>query len=127
MLVTKKNPTNWVDGEPEDARFFTTPDELENFHRTSQFGIKGTFGLMVVIRTEKGILPIHKSTVSIMVDDPERKLSDGTTAFPHAINRINAAFAKSGTRFAVTKRICRGGCQCVSQYSSLADFDKFFR
>jgi hypothetical protein len=128
VLVTKKNPIYWDDGDSEDARFFTTPEELETFHRTSPFGIKGTFGLMVVIRTQSGILSFPDGVVSVVVDDPERPLSDGTPAFPHAISRIKEASRLGGTHFAATKRICRDGCICLREYGALSsrEFDQLF-
>lgn len=121
VLVTKKNPTKWTDGEPIDERFFTTPSELGSFLQ------RGTFDHMIVIRTQKGILPFQNGSVSIVVDDPQRKLSNGTSAFLHAITCIETASGSSP--FKITKRVCRGDCRCVELYKACSDSDfaKFFK
>lgn len=119
VLVTKKNPTKWIDRETMDKRFFTTPEELESFLEV------GTFDHAVVIRTQKGILPFPEGEVSIIVDDPQRALSNGTTAFLHAITRISAVSGSSS--IPTTKRECRYGCTCVDKYKTFRDFDKFFQ
>lgn len=119
VLVTKKNPTKWIDRETMDKRFFTTPEELESSLEV------GTFDQMVVIRTQKGILPFPEGKVSVIVDDPQRTLSNGTIAFLHAITRISAGSGSSS--IPTTKRECRYGCTCVEQYKTFRDFDKFFQ
>jgi len=120
VLVTKKNPTKWIVDETVDDRFFTTSEELESYLEV------GTFDQMVVIRTEKGILPFPGGTVPIILDDPQRTLSDGTSAFLHATTRIRTA-ALGNTRIQLTKRICRGNCRCIELYKTFRDFDKFFQ
>lgn len=120
VFVTKKNPTKWIDGEPIDKRFFTTQEELESSLEV------GTFDQMVVIRTRKGILPFPEGTIQIILDDPQRTLSDGTSAFLHATTRIKTA-ALGNTHIHLTKRICRGDCRCLELYKTFRDFDKFFQ
>lgn len=121
VLVTKKNPTKWIDGEPLEERFFTTLTELDSLL------YRGTFDQMIVIRTQKGILPFQKDGVSMVVDDPQRTLSNGQSAYVYATTRIKTAAGSSP--FTTSKRICQYGCKCVDEYKacSNSDFDKYFK
>ena len=120
VLVTKKNPTKWIDGEPLEERFFTTQEELESSLEV------GTFDQMVVVRTCKGILPFPDEAIRVILDDPQRTMSDGTSAFLHATTCIRSA-ALGNTSIHLTKRICRRDCRCIELYKTFRDFDKFFQ
>lgn len=120
VFVTKKNPTKWIEGEPIDKRFFTTPDELESSL------VFGEFDQMVVVKTRSGILPFPEGTIPIILDDPQRALSDGTSAFLHATDRLETA-ALGNIPIHLTKRICRRDCRCIELYKTFSDFNKFFQ
>lgn len=121
VYVTKKNPCHWRDGEPDGDRFFMTLDDLET-------GLtKGEFGQMIVITTESGILPFPAGPVSILLDDPQRTLSDRKDAFAWAKKRLAVTSETGGTETAIEMRECRPGCACVNQYGALPEFDTWFR
>jgi len=120
VLVTKKNPTKWIDREPIGKRFFTTQEELESSLEV------GTFDQMVVVRTREEILPFPDEAIQVILDDPQRTMSDGTSAFLHATTCMKSA-PLGNTRINLTKRICRRDCRCVELYKTLRDFDKFFQ
>ncbi len=80
---------------------------------------------MIVIKTPDGILPFSNGTVKIVLDDPQRALSNGIPAYKHAIDRLEAA-AHHKVSIQVTKRVCRYGCRCIEFYKAFGDFDKFF-
>jgi hypothetical protein len=120
VFVTKKNPTKWIDGEPQEARFFANPGELKLSL------VKGTFDQIVVIKTQKGILPFRERDVQIVLDDPQRTLSNGTPAFTHGSARLRAAVGGSGLRVTITKRTCIDGCRCLGEYQTLPNFDQVF-
>lgn len=119
VLVTKKNPTKWVDSETDAERFFMTPDELE------MSLVKGTFDQMIVIRTANGILPFPEGSVRMILDDPQRTLAQRDDAFSQAKTRLLDEHLPK--RFPISKRVCRDSCKCVKQYATLRAFNEIFQ
>ena len=117
VLVTKKNPTNWTSGEPDSARWYTDGTEL------SASLSRGTFGQMIVVRTPKGSLPFEEGSVRMLLDDPQRDLSDGP-AYAHA--KAQLAGQQSKSNVPLSKRNCSLRCQCVNQYTALPGFKTLF-
>jgi hypothetical protein len=107
VLVTKKNPIYWIDGEPTSNRLFLTPEEL-----SSSFE-KGTFGQMLIVRTPGGFLPFTDKVVPVVLDDPQRPLSKGNLAYDFANAKLRAVAGKTSI---VSKRQCMYGCKCLEQY-----------
>lgn len=119
VLVSKKNPTKWTDNEPEYDRFFPTSDNLR-----TDF-VKGTFDQMIMIRTPNGILPFT-GEVTVILDDPQRRLSNGADAFTWASERLFEAAQAGGVNLHIHARECREGCRCVENYAT-TNVDFFFR
>ena len=119
VLVTKDNPIYWHSNAPQE-QFFTDVKELDSCLE------KGTFAQMVVIRTPKEILPFPKRGISITVDEPQRNLLNGVSAYKHAINKIQPAALRQS--IPVSKRVCGSTCRCTEEYKkfSTSDFERFF-
>lgn len=117
IFVTKKNPIYWIASESEDARLFTSLDDLKSGL------IEGEFSQMIIIRTPNGILPFPQNAAPIMLDDPKRNLSDGTPAFSHARAQL---VATSNGSLGVVQHKCKFDCNCVNLYQNFSDFDRFF-
>ncbi len=109
ILVTKKNPVHWDDGDPDSKRWFRSKDELGK-------GIKfGDFGQMLVIETPSEKLDFPNSRMLIVLDDPLRKISSGEECFTHAHNRLTAAAGP--VEASIERRKCRRTCGCAKEYA----------
>ncbi len=109
VLVTKHNPTKWTHGQPDDARWYLTQDEL------SQHISIGDFDQMIVIRTPQGRVDFEPK-VRIALDNPQRKMTSGADAYAHAEGRIKAAAAAGHVNAVLAQHVCRGDCVCVETY-----------
>jgi len=112
VLVTKKNPTKWVDGEQASDRYYQTPAEL------SMFLSRGTFDQMVIIRTLSGHLPFAGKSVEIVLDNPQGKLRNGSDAYVTAEAKLRSTASASGISATISQRNCIPNCKCVGQYAT---------
>lgn len=122
ILVTKKNPVHWCDGEPDGDRWFRSVDELAKSIRF------GNFDKMLVIRTGSEKLDFPERRARILLDDPVRKLSSGGGAYAHAESRLKTAAASGKGQADIQRRKCRAGCVCVEKYAtwSVPEVDLYF-
>lgn len=115
VRVTKKNPTNWVENEPESDRWFRDRGELAaGFSR-------GTFGQMLVIDTPSSRLDFPNASAKIVLDNPQRRLSSDEDAYDHATLRLRAAAGRGQINVSIEQRTCGGGCTCREKYSRWSD------
>jgi hypothetical protein len=111
VLVTKKNPVNWRDNEPDSERWFEGVGELAA-------GIKfGEFGKMLVIKTPSGRLEFPKGEAEIFLDDPKRQVSSGEGGYAYAEKRLRAAAAVGKIKVSIKVHGCRSDCSCVERYA----------
>ncbi len=120
VMVTKENPANWRDGEPNSARYFETIADLRAGYRF------GDFKQHIVIRTPSGILPFPASQVLIDLDNPQRKLPDGSDAYVSARAKLAAAAKEAGIKISVTLHQCQPECKCVEKYAASPTFTTMF-
>lgn len=120
VFVTKKNPTNWINGEAQEARYFSSLEELHAFLQ------RGTFGQMVTIRTAGGLLPFPTRSTMVMVDDPAWQRSDRVGSVAYTENRLRTAAAAGNTNLVINRRVCRDGCKCRETYANVKKFDHHF-
>lgn len=120
VMITKKNPYNWVDGEPDTDRYFGSIMEFENGYSF------GNFDKHIMIRTRNGILPFSDSPVLIDLDNPQRKMPDGRDAYSQALEKLQAVSRSAGLVIAVTAHKCQPGCRCVELYASSPNFVAMF-
>jgi hypothetical protein len=111
ILVAKKNPIYWQEGEPNNEKWFQTAEELAQSIRF------GDFNKMLMIRTPSGKLDFPTNQVEVILDDPQRQLSNGENAFDHAEKRLNYSATSGKIKLALNRRICQGGCLCVEKYA----------
>jgi hypothetical protein len=112
VFITKKNPVNWIDGEPDTDRWFENKDQLAAEMRF------GDFGKMLVIQTPSGMLNFPDREVRINLDNPQRSLSSGEDAYTHAYNRLSAAAATGKVGICMNPPNCNSGCACIGKYAS---------
>ena len=108
ILVTKKNPIHWNESDPDSKRWLRSKDELaKHIHF-------GDFGKMLVIKTPSEKLDFPNRRALIILDDPQRKLSSGESAYTHAKNRLTTT--ASPVNASIERRQCRKGCSCAKEY-----------
>lgn len=124
VMVMKKNPVNWVKDESEKERYFADADELQKDYSY------GDFGKHIVFRTPSGVLPFESTPVSIVLDNPKGKLTNGVDAFLSAKRKLHTAANSVRISIDITERECREGCKCLSghsaSYASPCDLDLLF-
>lgn len=113
VLVTKKNPTKWVNGEQASDRYYQTPAEL------SMFLSRGTFDQMIIVRTPSGHLPFAGKHAEIVLDNPQGKLQNGSDAYVSAEAKLRTTASASGVKATISQRACNPNCKCVGQYARL--------
>ena len=111
IRVTKKNPVNWKSDEPESDRWFRDAAELADNIRY------GNFDKMLVIRTPRGIINFPDKVARIILDDPERNLSNGKSAYCYAEQRLKRAAQIGQVKLTVNPRCCQDGCICIQKYA----------
>ena len=121
VLVTRINPTKWVNGQSIQDRYFATAAELTA-------GLTyGTFDQMITFRTANRILPFGERLEEIILDDPQTRRADGSDVFTSAQQSLRATAAASGIVASVVQRTCNVGCKCIGRYASDgALIQKFF-
>jgi hypothetical protein len=123
VMVMKKNPVNWVVGEPENERYFTDANELQQGY------LYGDFGKHIVLRMPDGILPFERPPVRIVLDNPQGKLASGIDAFLSAERELQTSANSAPISIDISKRKCQQGCKCLSghktSYAS-CDLDSLF-
>ncbi len=123
VMVMKKNPVNWLVGEPENERYFTDADELQQGY------CYGDFDKHIVLRTQGGILPFEMSPVCIVLDNPQGKLASGIDAFLSAERELQTSANSAPISIDISERKCQQGCKCLSEYKTIyasRDLDSFF-
>lgn len=112
VLVTRTNPTKWMNGQPVQDRYFTTVAEL-------MAGLTyGTFDQMITFRTVDGFLPFGERLEQIILDDPQARRVDGSDVFTTALQSLRATAAASGIAVPIVQRACNGGCKCIGRYAA---------
>jgi hypothetical protein len=111
IFVTKKNPIYWYDRQPDTERWFQSAAELAaNIHF-------GDFDKMLVIQIMSGKLDFPEGRTRIMLDDPQRQVSNGQDAYTYAEARLKAAAAGGGVQVAIERHNCRSDCICLETYA----------
>jgi hypothetical protein len=112
LRITKTNPKGWDITGLRYERYFQTIDELKSsFQRSSP-------QQMVTLRKGFGVLAFHGDLVSIIVDDPQRRV-DGTNPYADALAKLQNAAIMGGINVAVfQKRTCAVTCQCKTKYAA---------
>jgi hypothetical protein len=64
VWITRKNPTEWREGEKPEDRFFTSVTEFANKYS------KGDFGSMFMLRHAGGVLRLERHLKDIVLDEP---------------------------------------------------------
>ncbi len=110
LWITKKNPTKWIEGEPQSERWFASIEELRN-----QF-YYGNFDQMIVFRHIGGLLPIKNFVSNIVLDDPNQKYC-GLNYYDLAAGALFSSAADSNMQITIYKRACKPGCSCQTEYA----------
>ncbi len=120
VLITKANPIYWGQISPDD-RFFSSIEEL------TRDLVKGEFAQMIVIRTQKGILPFSTGQTKIILDDPQCNFSNGIKAYDHATKQIQPL--AQTLSIPINKRNCLDSCRCFGKYKAMStgEFEKHFK
>jgi len=108
VFVTKKNPTNWIDGEPDGARWYASAAELQAGYTF------GDFGKHIVFRNAQWSLPFLSNPVAIILDDPKGKLANGQDAYATAAQKLQQAASVGGISIVIRSRQCHSTCGCVT-------------
>lgn len=107
VLVTKRNPYNWVAGEADTTRWFA--DEAE----FAANGRIGDMGQHAVLRNAAGFVQFPPGPVSLIVDNPGIPVHGGKDAYETARAILVAVAATAGVDIQVEPRTCSDGCCCV--------------
>ena len=124
VMVAKKNPYRWRNGEPESERYFQTLMELSLCASAGGYRMED-FGHHVIIRTPTGVLPFSVFPVTIDLDDPKRTLN-GPDAFEAAAAKLQAAAEASGVDITISRHQCQTGCVCIANYARAPNFSTMF-
>ncbi len=89
VMITKKNPTKWTDGDSWQDRYYTSPAEFQQHHSF------GNFGSSLILTLEGGSLPLSPYLQSLIVDDPQCK-SCGRDIFDCTIGALRCGLNSSG-------------------------------
>jgi hypothetical protein len=111
ILVTRKNPVHWREGEPDSDRYFESAEELAGSLRF------GNFDKMLILQVPNGILKFPTGVTHVVLDDPRRGNSSGKDAYSHAETRLQGAARTGHTRIEIERRECQSGCICVEKYA----------
>jgi hypothetical protein len=112
IQVTKRNPIHWFDGEPEPQRFFASVHEVAN---ELSFG---DFDKMLVIYRSAGRIDFPNNHADIVLDDPQKNLPSGQSAYQHALARLTEAADDGKVDVTIERRVCRSGCLCTQKYAN---------
>ena len=124
VLVTRTNPVHWGDGGTPGDRYFMSPQQLREEYTY------GDFGKHVILRIKGGFLQFPGSPLGIQLDDPGRKLPNGTSAYTRAARLLKSSAEEGGLLVNISKRQCAFGCRCQSgdkrSYDRQTDIDTRF-
>lgn len=124
VMVTRKNPYNWHDGEPDSARYFENIAQL-GADPTDGGYRHGDFGHHIVIRVPSGILPFSSAPISIELDEPGRTLN-GVDVYTAASKKLSEAAANAGLALSITRHRCQVGCLCREHYAAAQNLEERF-
>lgn len=111
IWVTKKNPTEWKDGDSHSDRYFQTVKEFHDTYR------KGNFGSMFMLRHAGGVLRMHPHLKDIVVDDPALEYKDDIDVYSQTVGALNVSAWQGGVKdLEIIKRKCLPSCKCAEQY-----------
>lgn len=122
ILVTRRNPIYWYDGQADNGRWYENAEDLAGNIRF------GDFDKMLVVRTPSEVLAFPNGRARVFLDDPQRGLASGENAYAHAEGRLTAAAAAGGVALSVGRHGCRDGCSCIEKYGAygVEKLDKYF-
>jgi hypothetical protein len=112
VRVTKRSPAYWFDTEADSARWFQSAEEVaqnlspDDLHR------------MLAIQIPSGKLDFPNRRVRIILDDPQRQLLSGVSAYTHAEARLREAAARGKVELSIERRKCPPGCICAGKYAA---------
>lgn len=113
IWITRKNPTEWKDGEGAEERYFASVAEFAEGYS------KGDFGSMFMFRHIGGTLKLRPYLSDIVVDAPEIS-NDYADLFSHTIGALRSSAWQGGLMdVEFSKRQCAGSCNCSGQYETL--------
>ena len=113
VLVTKKNPSRWSDGEQDSERYFATVDEFEADYKI------GDFGSMILIRSSEGKLSLKEHLKLVSLDDPMRR-EGSVELYSYALGALTLASRLGGIKDVKPKRrVCRDICKCKGSYGKI--------
>lgn len=111
VWITKKNPTDWVEGESHAERYFQSVEEFDRNYR------KGNFGSMFMLRHAGGVLRLQPHLLDVVVDDPGWEYKD-IDIYSQTVGALNASAWQGGIKdLVITKRVCASACKCANQYT----------
>lgn len=112
IWVTKKNPTDWQDGEPVAERWFQSIQELRGSFS------KNGFGHMLVLRHIGGVLPLKENLKRVILDKlPDGLLTRQVNVESYCRGALMSA-ALPGTKGRYYNRVCQPGCRCQANYTT---------
>ena len=111
VLVSKMNPWYWKDHHTDGDKVFGNADELAGSIRY------GNFDKMLIIQTPTAKVDFPAGTVQILLDDPNRTLPSGNSAYDHARERLEEAAETGNISVSIEQRQCQHGCICLETYS----------
>ncbi|HWZ45008.1 MAG TPA: hypothetical protein VNW97_16150 [Candidatus Saccharimonadales bacterium] len=110
--MTKKSPTYWYDPEPESDRWFQSAEDLGQNIRY------GDFGQILALQTPSGKFDFPDRRARVILDDPQRQMSAGESAYLHARNRLKAAATVGRVELSIERRRCQTSCICLAKYAT---------
>jgi len=113
IWVTKKNPTQWKDGESAADRYYSSVEEFAAGYR------KGDFASMFMLRHVGGVLCLIPHLRDIVLDDPGWEYQD-TDVYSQAVGALRASAWQGGLKsLDILKRQCHDACKCSKQYGDV--------
>jgi len=113
VLITKKNPISWQNGESPDDWYYGDISEFSRNYRV------GDFRSMVLVGNQGGALCLRGSLQRIILDDPPMVWPvEKIGFFDLAAGFLLNAASQGGLDPPPTiqRRRCPVGCQCINEY-----------
>lgn len=112
VLVTRSNPSDWLDSQTHDDRYFSTKQQL-------LAGLSlGTMSQMLTIRTPNSLLPFGRALIEVVLDNPQQQLANQSDAFTSSMTNLSTAASSGSVTAPLRSRNCNQGCKCVGTYQS---------
>lgn len=92
VWITKKNPTQWKDGESLSDRYFTSVTEFDQTYK------KGDFGSMFMLRNAGGVLRLMPHLRDIVLDDPGWEYQDVVDVYSQTVGALRASAWQGGLK-----------------------------